>query len=130
MDGVLVTPSCCDPFYRRSIRVSMGAVFQIPWAWLGEWPGPGLARLRELGFRTVAMALRDHSLSIDDPILAEQEKLAVLLGSEGDGLPEETIAACDWTARIPMAHGVDSLNVAAAGAVIFWQLRPRPGEGT
>ena len=129
MDGVLVTPSCCDPFYRRSIRVSMGAVFQIPWAWLGEWPGPGLARLRELGFRTVAMALRDHSLSIDDPILAEQEKLAVLLGSEGDGLPEETIAACDWTARIPMAHGVDSLNVAAAGAVIFWQLRPRPGEG-
>ena len=129
MDAVLVTPSCCDPFYRRSIRVSMGAVFQIPWAWLGEWPGPGLARLRELGFRTVAMALRDHSLSIDDPILAEQEKLAVLLGSEGDGLPEETIAACDWTARIPMAHGVDSLNVAAAGAVIFWQLRPRPGEG-
>lgn len=127
MDAVLVTPSCCDPLYRRAVRVSMGTVFQIPWAWLeGEfapWPGSGVARLRELGFKTVAMALDDRAVSIDDPVLAGEEKLAVVLGSEGDGLSAETIAACDYTARIPMFHGVDSLNVAAAGAVIFWQLR-------
>lgn len=130
MDAVLVTPACCDPLYRRAVRVSMGTVFQIPWTWIGDtpaqWPHPGLSRLQNLGFQTVAMALQDNSLSIDDPILARAEKLAILLGTEGDGLSASTIAACDYTARIPMLHGVDSLNVAAAGAVIFWQLRPRP----
>lgn len=129
MDGVLVTPCCCDPLYRRAVRVSMGTVFQIPWAQIGsdaaQWPQPGLSRLRELGFLTVAMALSDRSIGIDDPVLARAEKLAVILGSEGDGLSSRTIAGCDYTARIPMYHGVDSLNVAAAGAVIFWQLRPR-----
>lgn len=128
MDAVLVTPSCCDPLYRRAVRVSMGTVFQIPWTQIGEdpsqWPQPGLSRLKALGFRTVAMALREDSISIDDPILGEAEKLAILLGTEGDGLSSGTIAECDYTARIPMFHGVDSLNVAAAGAVIFWQLRP------
>ena len=129
MDAVLVTPSCCDPFYRRSIRVSMGTVFQIPWAWMGSdfapWPQPGLSRLQALGFKTVAMALCDRAIRLDDPALANEERLAILLGSEGDGLPERTIANCDFIVRIPMSHGVDSLNVAAAGAVIFWQLRPR-----
>lgn len=129
MDGVLVTPSCCDPLYRRAVRVSMGTVFQIPWAQIGsepsQWPQPGLSRLNEMGFRTVAMALTDESVSIDDPVLAQEEKLAIILGTEGDGLSAHTIAGCDYTARIPMLHGVDSLNVAAAGAVIFWQLRPR-----
>ena len=129
MDAVLVTPSCCDPFYRRAIRVSMGAVFQLPWAWIGQgegqWPRAGLALLREMGFRTAAMALSGSSISIEDPRLARAERLAVLLGSEGNGLSPETIACCDDTVRIPMAHGVDSLNVAAAGAVVFWQLRPR-----
>lgn len=130
MDGILVTPSCCDPLYRRAVRVSMGTVFQIPWTQIGEdpsqWPQPGLSRLRDMGFQTVAMALSDRSVSIDDPVLARAEKLAVILGTEGDGLSPHTIAECDYTARIPMCHGVDSLNVAAAGAVIFWQLRPRP----
>ena len=129
MDAMLVTPSCCDPFYRRSVRVSMGAVFQLPWAWLGrgegQWPQAGLALLRNMGFRTVAMALNGTCISIEDPRLARAEKLAVLLGSEGNGLSPDTIACCDDTVRIPMAHGVDSLNVAAAGAVVFWQLRPR-----
>lgn len=129
MDGVLVTPCCCDPLYRRAVRVSMGTVFQIPWAQIGsdqsQWPQPGLSRLRELGFQTVAMALTDDSIRIDDPVLAQAEKLAIILGTEGDGLSAHTIAGCDYTARIPMLHGVDSLNVAAAGAVIFWQLRPR-----
>ena len=129
MDAVLVTPSCCDPFYRRAIRVSMGAVFQLPWAWIGQgegqWPRAGLALLREMGFRTAAMALSGSSISIEEPRLAQAERLAVLLGSEGSGLSPETIACCDDTVRIPMAHGVDSLNVAAAGAVVFWQLRPR-----
>lgn len=127
MDGVLVTPCCCDPLYRRAVRVSMGTVFQIPWAQIGsdqsQWPQPGLSYLRELGFETVAMALTDDSVSIDDPVLAQAEKLAIILGTEGDGLSAHTIAGCDYTARIPMLHGVDSLNVAAAGAVIFWQLR-------
>lgn len=130
MDGILVTPSCCDPLYRRTVRVSMGTVFQIPWTQIGEdasqWPQPGLSRLRDMGFQTVAMALSDRSVSIDDPVLARAERLAVILGTEGDGLSTHTIAECDYTARIPMCHGVDSLNVAAAGAVIFWQLRPRP----
>lgn len=129
MDAVLVTPSCCDPFYRRAIRVSMGAVFQLPWAWIGQgegqWPRAGLALLRKMGFRTAAMALSGSSISIEEPRLAQAERLAVLLGSEGSGLSPETIACCDDTVRIPMAHGVDSLNVAAAGAVVFWQLRPR-----
>lgn len=129
MDAVLLTPTCCDPLNRRAIRVSMGTVFQIPWTWIGEtaddWPHPGLGRLGALGFRTAAMALSDTSVSIDDPRLLAEEKLAIVLGTEGDGLAGETIARCDYTVTIPMAHGVDSLNVAAAGAVAFWQLRAR-----
>ena len=129
MDAVLVTPTCCDPLYRRAVRVSMGTVFQVPWTRIGsrpsDWPGPGLERLRALGFKTAAMALRDDSVSIDDPRLMAEEKLAIVLGTEGDGLAGDTIAACDYTVRIPMAHGVDSLNVAAASAVAFWQLRAR-----
>lgn len=129
MDAVLVTPTCCDPLYRRSVRVSMGTVFQVPWTYIGDtpadWPGPGMARLRSLGFRTAAMALCDTSISIEDPRLATEPRLAIVLGTEGDGLSPRTIAACDYTVRIPMAHQVDSLNVAAASAVAFWQLRPR-----
>ena len=129
MDAVLLTPSCSDPLYRRAVRVSMGTVFQIPWTHIGEeltdWPHPGLERLRELGFKTAAMALRDDSVSIDDPTLMAEEKLAVVLGTEGEGLADGTIADCDYTVRIPMSHGVDSLNVAAASAVAFWQLSRR-----
>ena len=126
MDGVVLTASCCDPLYRRAVRVSMGTVFQIPWARLEEgWPEPGLEHLQALGFKTAALALTDRSVSIDDPALAAEERLALLLGTEGDGLSPETIARCDYTVRIPMDHGVDSLNVAAAGAVAFWQLRSR-----
>lgn len=129
IDGVLLTPACTDPLYRRSVRVSMGTVFQIPWAYIGEeleqWPHPGIERLHELGFRTAAMALRDDSVSIDDPGLMAEEKLAIVLGTEGDGLADDTIANCDYTVRIPMSHGVDSLNVAAASAVAFWQLGTR-----
>ena len=128
-DAVLVSPACYDPLYRRAVRVSMGTVFQVPWARIGEtaadWPKPGLSRLRRLGFQTAAMALSDDSVSIEDPQLAAEEKLAVVLGTEGDGLAGSTIAACDYTVRIPMFHGVDSLNVAAASAVAFWQLRAR-----
>ena len=130
MDAVLLTPACCDPLYRRSVRVSMGTVFQVPWAYLGDdvnqWPEPGMTRLRELGFRSAAMALREDSVSIDDPDLMAEEKLAIVLGTEGDGLGDGTIADCDYTVRIPMSHGVDSLNVAAASAVAFWQLGRRP----
>ena len=130
MDAVLLTPACCDPLYRRSVRVSMGTVFQVPWAYLGhdvsQWPEPGMTRLRELGFRSAAMALREDSVSIDDPELMAEEKLAIVLGTEGDGLGDGTIADCDYTVRIPMSHGVDSLNVAAASAVAFWQLGRRP----
>ena len=130
MDAVLLTPACCDPLYRRSVRVSMGTVFQVPWAYLGDdvsqWPEPGMTRLRELGFRSAAMALREDSVSIDDPALMAEEKLAIVLGTEGDGLGDGTIADCDYTVRIPMSHGVDSLNVAAASAVAFWQLGRRP----
>jgi len=126
MDAVLLTPGCSNPLYRRSARVSMGTVFQIPWTYIGDemadWPHPGLDRLNELGFKTAAMALSDDSIPIDDPILLSQKKLAVVLGTEGDGLGEHTIADCDFTVRIPMSHGVDSLNVAAASAVAFWQL--------
>ena len=130
MDAVLLTPGSCDPLYRRAVRVSMGTVFQIPWAFLGEvvgdWPHPGMDRLRALGFRTAAMALEDDSVPIDDPALAAEEKLALILGTEGEGLAARTIADCDYTARIPMSHSVDSLNVAAASAVAFWQLGGRP----
>ena len=129
MDAVLLTPGCSDPLYRRSARVSMGTVFQIPWTFIGSeithWPEPGMTRLKNLGFRTAAMALKDDSLSIDDPRLARTEKLAIILGSEGDGLTDSTIAQCDYTVRIPMYHGVDSLNVAAASAVAFWELRAK-----
>lgn len=125
MDAVLLTPGCSNPLYRRAIRVSMGTVFQIPWTFFddaSDWQDAGMQTLREHGFVTVAMALRDDSVSIDDPRLACAEKLAVILGSEGDGLASETIADCDYTVKIPMAHGVDSLNVAAASAVAFWEL--------
>ncbi|MGN0397059.1 MAG: TrmH family RNA methyltransferase [Candidatus Fimimorpha sp.] len=126
MDAVLLTPASSNPLYRRSIRVSMGTVFQIPWTFLGreaeEWPQPGMDILKKLGFKTAAMALRDDSVSIDDPKLMSKEKLAVILGTEGEGLAASTIADCNYTVRIPMSHGVDSLNVAAASAVAFWQL--------
>ena len=132
MDGVLVTPTCCDPLCRRAVRVSMGTVFQIPWTWIGsrntQWPQPGLDRLKALGFQTAAMALQEDSVGIDDPRLMASEKLAIVLGAEGDGLAPGTIAHCDYTVRIPMSHGVDSLNVAAASAVAFWQLRIAPSE--
>ena len=126
MDAVLLTPSCCDPLYRRAVRVSMGTVFQVPWTRIGQqaqdWPEGGMTLLREMGFATVAMALSEDSVEIDDPCLVREERLAVILGAEGDGLAKTTIARCDYTARIPMLHGVDSLNVAAASAVAFWQL--------
>ncbi len=134
MDAVLLTSACSNPLYRRASRVSMGTVFQIPWTYFGseagkaasgmtvDWPEQGLSLLREYGFKTAAMALSDDSVSIDDPGLLAQEKLAIVLGTEGDGLAAKTIADCDYTVKIPMAHGVDSLNVAAASAVAFWQL--------
>ncbi len=129
MDAVLLTPTCCDPLYRRAARVSMGTVFQVPWTRIGEhhtdWPDNGLAQLKQLGFKTAAMALSDQSVSIEEPALRSIEKLAVILGTEGDGLSHTTIAGCDYTVKIPMAHGVDSLNVAAASSVAFWELRTR-----
>lgn len=129
MDAVLVTPSCCDPLCRRAVRVSMGTVFQVPWATLGDspadWPEAGMARLHALGFKTAAMALDSRAVSIDDPALRAEPRLAIVLGTEGDGLARTTIAHCDYTVMIPMQHGVDSLNVAAAGAVAFWELRAR-----
>ena len=129
MDAILLTPGCSNPLYRRSARVSMGTVFQIPWTFIGEevgdWPHPGMERLEAMGFKTAAMALRDDSVSIDDPNLLAEERLAIVLGSEGDGLVDTTIADCDYTVKIPMSHGVDSLNVAAASAVAFWQLGRR-----
>ena len=129
MDAVLVTPTCCDPLYRRAARVSMGMVFQVPWTQIGQtpsdWPERGLELLRSLGFKTAAMALSDNSVSIDDESLMAEERLAIVLGTEGDGLSKSTIASCDYTVKIPMYHGVDSLNVAAAGAVAFWQLSKR-----
>lgn len=119
VDAVLITPTCCDPLCRRAIRVSMGTVFQLPWGYTGEnWVG----ELRGLGFKTAAMALSDNSVSVDDSALASEKRLAIVLGSEGYGLPQKTIAACDYTVKIPMSNGVDSLNVAAASAVAFWQL--------
>ena len=126
MDAVLINPSCCDPLCRRAVRVSMGTVFQVPWGQLGEtpadWPEKGMDILQSLGFKTAAMALSDRSVSIDDEQLAKEPKLAIVLGTEGDGLAAGTIASCDYTVKIPMSHGVDSLNVAAASAVAFWQL--------
>lgn len=129
MDAVLLTPTCCDPLCRRAVRVSMGTVFQVPWGRIGQdaadWPDAGLARLNRLGFATAAMALSDDSVRIDDPRLAAEPRLAIVLGTEGDGLAPRTIAGCDYTVRIPMSHGVDSLNVAAASAVAFWELGAR-----
>lgn len=125
MDAVLLTGGCSDPFYRRAARVSMGTVFQIPWTYFPKksvWPQDGMKMLGTLGFKTVAMALRKDSVNIDDPVLLPQKKLAVILGTEGDGLADQTIADCDYTVMIPMSHGVDSLNVAAASAVAFWEL--------
>ena len=125
MDAVLLTNGCSDPLYRRAARVSMGTVFQIPWTYFDKkasWPEDGMRTVKDLGFKTVAMALREDSYSIDDPELLEEEKLAVILGTEGDGLASQTIADCDYTVMIPMSHGVDSLNVAAASAVAFWEL--------
>lgn len=133
MDAVLLTPDCSNPLYRRAIRVSMGTVFQIPWTYLGAeqsdgeafWPKQGMKLLKEMGYKTAAMALKEDSVNIDHPELMAEEKLAIILGSEGDGLTTNTIADCDYTVCIPMSHGVDSLNVAAASAVAFWQLGNR-----
>ena len=130
MDAVLLTPDCSDPLYRRSVRVSMGTVFQIPWTYFPEnaaWPEDGMKLLKEAGFKAVSMALRNDSVAIDDPILQAEERLAVILGTEGEGLASTTIADSDYTVKIPMSHGVDSLNVAAASAVAFWELG---GKGT
>ena len=125
MDAVLLTPACADPLYRRASRVSMGTVFQIPWTYFDKnasWPDGAMNVLHRLGYKTAAMALRDDSVSIDDEKMMAEEKLAIVLGTEGDGLADHTIADCDYTVKIPMTHGVDSLNVAAASAVAFWQL--------
>ena len=126
MDAVLLTPGCADPLYRRCLRVSMGTVFQVPWTYLGASaalaPHVDLGQLKVMGFKTLSMALREDSLSIRDPRLAAEERLAIILGTEGDGLADRTIEGCDYTVRIPMSHGVDSLNVAAASAVAFFQL--------
>jgi len=119
IDGVLLTRDTCDPLNRRAVRVSMGTVFLVPWTWLDA----PIASLHDYGFRTAAMALTDDSVSLDDPRLAEEPRLAIIMGTEGDGLPQKTISEADYVVRIPMAHGVDSLNVAAAAAVAFWQLR-------
>lgn len=132
VDAVLITPTCCDPLCRRAVRVSMGTVFQVPWGKIGDapsdWPERGIEKLHELGFKTVAMALTDKTVDIDDPTLAAEEKLAIILGTEGDGLAKKTIASSDYTVKIPMSGGVDSLNVAAAGAVAFWELAARGKE--
>ena len=125
MDGILLTSDCSDPLYRRSLRVSMGTAFQIPWTYFDKqitWPMEGQAFLKEQGFQMVAMALRDDTVNIDNPGLHKEEKLAIVLGTEGEGLTSQTIASCDYTVKIPMSHGVDSLNVAAASAVAFWEL--------
>ena len=125
MDAVLLTPGSSDPLYRRAARVSMGTVFQIEWTFLND---DSLDEIKALGFKTVAMALKDNSFSIDDPRLAKEDKLAIIMGTEGDGLSDQTISACDFTVKIPMYHGVDSLNVAAASAVAFYQLGKKNGE--
>ena len=126
IDAVLITPTCCDPLCRRAVRVSMGTVFLVPWTKIGDepadWPERGLSELHSLGFKTVAMALTDRTIAIDDPLLKSEERLAIILGTEGTGLTKATIEGCDYTVKIPMKHGVDSLNVAAAGAVAFYEL--------
>lgn len=133
MDAVLLTPACSDPLYRRAARVSMGTVFQVPWTFFDKkkvsWPDGGIQLLKEMGFQTAAMALTDDSVSIDDKNLMAEEKLAIVLGTEGEGLAKRTIATCDYTVKIPMMHGVDSLNVAAASAVAFWQLGMAKTDG-
>lgn len=136
MEAVLLTPGCSDPLYRRASRVSMGTVFQVPWTFIQDeneircqreifWPKQAITKLKQMGYKTAALALTDDSVSIDDPDLMQEERLAVILGTEGDGLMQETMELCDYTVKIPMAHGVDSLNVAAASAVAFWQLGKR-----
>ena len=136
MEAVLLTPGCSDPLYRRASRVSMGTVFQVPWTFIQDeneircqreifWPKQAITKLKQMGYKTAALALKDDSVSIDDPDLMQEERLAVILGTEGDGLMQETMELCDYTVKIPMAHGVDSLNVAAASAVAFWQLGKR-----
>lgn len=128
IDAVLVTPGCHDPLYKRAARVSMGTVFQVPWGRIGDvrdWADEGVRVLHEYGFELAAFALADDAVSIDDPHLRRIDKLAIVLGTEGDGLAASTIAACDYVVKIPMAHEVDSLNVAAASAVAFWELRAR-----
>jgi len=124
MDAVILSPGCCDPLYKRAIRVSMGTVFQIPWTFAQKdfWPDRQMSFLKEKGFSTVAMALDDRATSINNPIIKSSEKLAILLGSEGNGLTDETLSFCDYTVMIPMSHQVDSLNVAAASALAFWEL--------
>ena len=127
MDAILLTPACSNPLYRRAARVSMGTVFQAPWTFFTHGPSEDatqsyVTELQNLGFKTVAFALRDDSISINDPVLAKEEKLAIILGTEGEGLKDSTLAACDYTVKIPMSHGVDSLNVAAASAIAFWEL--------
>lgn len=127
MDAILLTPACSNPLYRRAARVSMGTVFQAPWTFFEHGPSEDanksyITELKNHGFKTVAFALRDDSISIDDPSLAAEEKLAIILGTEGEGLQDSTLAACDYTVKIPMSHGVDSLNVAAASAIAFWEL--------
>ena len=133
VDGILVSPTCCDPLYRRAVRVSMGTVFQVPWTRIGTtaraWPADGLAVLHDAGFTCAAMALTDDSRSLDDPALADIDRLALFMGTEGAGLRARTVSGCDVAIRIPMAHGVDSLNVAAASAVAFWQLCPHVSNG-
>lgn len=124
IDGVLLTPTSCDPLNRRAVRVSMGSVFLVPWTWLDR----PISGLKDLGFKTVALALTNKSVSIDDPVLNKEPKLALILGTEGDGLAHEVITDADYTAKIPMSHGVDSLNVAAASAVAFWQLKKGTNE--
>lgn len=129
IDAILLTPACSNPLYRRAARVSMGTVFQIPWTYFdstsAKWPQPGISLLQSMGFKTAAMALSDNAINIDDKQLMSEEKLAIVLGTEGDGLAPCTIADCDYTVCIPMSHGVDSLNVAAASAIAFWQLGNR-----
>lgn len=131
IDAVLISPSCHDPFYRRAARVSMGTVFQVPWTRIGcvrDWAHEGVPLLKRLGFTTAALALSDDSIPLHDARLKACEKLALVLGTEGDGLSQNTIAQCDYTVKIPMDHGVDSLNVAAASAVAFWELRVNHGD--
>lgn len=126
MDAILLTPTCCDPLNRRAVRVSMGTVFQIPWTYIGQhhtdWPLSGINQLHHLGFKTAAMALKDRSVSIDDPVLKQADKLAIIMGTEGDGLTDQTLDLCDFIVKIPMQNGVDSLNVAAAASIAFFEL--------